>query len=765
MSGIVDAPSTFEENDSLGTDIFAAALVDFIATTDTPLTIGVQGEWGSGKTSLLNRIHGSLAESGNFRQIWINSWEHSLLASPETALISIVSEIISEMLGADSTAETGAKIKSIAKGIFAGAAKVGATVALGSTAGEVVGDFVDDNSESSIAKLRQELDKLSKEIRTRDTNPFDRIVVYVDDLDRIEPKNAVALLELLKNIFNVSGCIFVLAIDYQVVVKGLEHKFGPRTPENEWEFRAFFDKIIQLPFMMPMGQYDIGKYVNDLLKRISYTTEFELDSDGLQEIVSRTIGGNPRALKRLVNALSLIGIFSRKMLAQDTEGSEARRLDQDSETHKLLLFSLICLQIAFPDIYKHLVGQPDFETWDAAWAFSITLGKEEDEKSFEKSYSAVQETEDFDEDWERALYRVCFISPRYRARVDDISKLLSYIKDTILSDHKDHGQIIAEVLSETAVTSVSSTDDEQSKLSVTKVGNRTIYGDSESKYSQLISLGYTEDQIGPYRTFFDILVNATQNDDRLTLSFGKTETSFNVKDETRRTRKRGIVYIRNPNPKTAGFGFSVPELQNSEDNFYGRLLEKYGEKITKHSGDSDSGSWFHYKLADIVGEEEYIEIVTLAANHIVEFASSEQTVESGPNVHISEVSHLVLQMDPTFEFKTIDARDCLEFQGKNWPEKLTFQIVSRIREKKFFVHISAERRSGRKIADHIGEIFEFVEEQLPDIEWNVGNWRAKHDNRVYTEIDINDKARAAKIYLDLISCAFDYIDNLVADSQ
>ena len=78
------------------------------------------------------------------------------------------------------------------------------------------------------------------------------------------------MLELLKNIFSVPNCIFILAIDYQVVVKGLEHKFGKQTAENEWEFRAFFDKIIQLPFMMPMGQYNIGKYVNQLLLNIGF---------------------------------------------------------------------------------------------------------------------------------------------------------------------------------------------------------------------------------------------------------------------------------------------------------------------------------------------------------------------------------------------------------------------------------------------------------------------------------------------------------------
>ena len=73
-------------------------------------------------------------------------------------------------------------------------------------------------------------------------------MVYVDDLDRIDPEDAVSILELLKNIFNIKDCVFVLAIDYQVVVKGLKEKFGEPTPENEWEFRSFFDKIIQLPF-------------------------------------------------------------------------------------------------------------------------------------------------------------------------------------------------------------------------------------------------------------------------------------------------------------------------------------------------------------------------------------------------------------------------------------------------------------------------------------------------------------------------------------
>ena len=50
----------------------------------------------------------------------------------------------------------------------------------------------------------------------------------------------------------------------------MEGKFGKKTDENEWEFRAFFDKIIQLPFMMPLGQYELGSYVKGLLEDIDY---------------------------------------------------------------------------------------------------------------------------------------------------------------------------------------------------------------------------------------------------------------------------------------------------------------------------------------------------------------------------------------------------------------------------------------------------------------------------------------------------------------
>ena len=58
---------------------------------------------GSGKTSLLNQIKEELSSSKEIRQIWINSWENSLMVTPEQCLIKIINEIIDEILGSMQT--------------------------------------------------------------------------------------------------------------------------------------------------------------------------------------------------------------------------------------------------------------------------------------------------------------------------------------------------------------------------------------------------------------------------------------------------------------------------------------------------------------------------------------------------------------------------------------------------------------------------------------------------------------------------------------
>ena len=462
-AGVVDEPIGSIDEDGLDIRKHSDALVKFITKSATPLTIGIQGEWGSGKTSLLNTIRQELESDAQIKQVWINSWENSLLATPEESLIKIINEIIDELITSDTDKQKREKILNAASSVFKGALRVGATMTMGLKAGEVTDELLSGLDKNGIKELRNSLIELVQDIRDRQTNPYKKIVIYVDDLDRVEPKDAVKILELLKNIFSVPSCVFVLAIDYQVVVKGLEDKFGKQTHDNEWEFRAFFDKIIQLPFMMPMGQYNIANYVASLLKNVGYAHGEKLSPEIITDIIKCTIGGNPRSLKRLVNSAALIEIFS--------SGSVNPNLDLllDKVKQAELLFALICVQIAYPDIYNILASNPGIDSWNEELSYEITKGKEVDDEKFYRDFDIAVSTEDFDEEWEQFIYRVCYIKSRYRLKAIDISRALGIIKNRIIGlDAQKTELAIDAIMNQTAVTNVTFTDQLQKSRNVWK---------------------------------------------------------------------------------------------------------------------------------------------------------------------------------------------------------------------------------------------------------------------------------------------------------
>jgi hypothetical protein len=259
----------------------------------------------------------------------------------------------------------------------------------------------------------------------------------------------------LKNIFNVPDCVFVLAIDYQVVVKGLKEKFGKPSPENDWEFRAFFDKIIQLPFSMPMASYDIGKYVLSLLENIAYydSEKDELSEELIEPLVTLSIGTNPRSIKRLINSLSLIKILNDTKNESESGGGSAI----DNADVATIMLAMVCLQIANSEIYDMLVAEPKFvDKWDKLFAYKITQEKETADNSWNENFEQAKKSKDFDEPWEQCLYRVCYVNPKQRAKATKYSKFLSVLREKY--DPEQFEKYLTTALKETAVTAVSATD-------------------------------------------------------------------------------------------------------------------------------------------------------------------------------------------------------------------------------------------------------------------------------------------------------------------
>ena len=55
-------------------------------------------------------------------------------------------------------------------------------------------------------------------------------------------------------------------------------------------------------------------------------------------------------------------------------------------------------------------------------------------------------SEDFDEEWEQCLFRICYVNPRLKPKVSEVSKILTFIKDEFLKEHEEEiGQIIAQI--------------------------------------------------------------------------------------------------------------------------------------------------------------------------------------------------------------------------------------------------------------------------------------------------------------------------------
>ena len=475
-------------SDLLETESYAQALAKFAMECETPLTIGVQGEWGSGKTSLLNMIEEIIqnkdVKQGRtsgikgvevYKHIWVNTWEHSLLKTPEECLLSIIEDIIESIADVDGNWKAVEKTKSALIRLAKSAVRIGTSVSLGQEAANELGSSF--NNTNSVRSLRTALEDSIKALISRDQNKVERFIIFVDDLDRLDPVVAVMILELLKNIFHIDHCVFILSIDYQVVFKGLKGKFGEPTDQNEWEFRAFFDKIIQLPFMMPMGAYNLDGYIEGLLLSTSYFTKNELGvlkTSQLMNIVKLTIGYNPRALKRLVNSLSLIRI--QKELSDSTK---PKAIKDDDFLIKQLLIALVCIQISFPKLYSLLLKSPIFYEWDDDSVDKMSEPSLLQSKEVDIALKRAKEIyeEDFDDEWEQSFFKISWVNGWHKNRLREISMVLGIIKDKILlQENNSEGKekILKEALRLTAVTSVASTDDITSARATNEDNNNKL---------------------------------------------------------------------------------------------------------------------------------------------------------------------------------------------------------------------------------------------------------------------------------------------------
>jgi len=134
-----------------------------------------------------------------------------------------------------------------------------------------------------------------------------KAVVFIDDLDRCLPQKAVDLLESVKTLFEVSGFVFVLALDRQVIdefVTRVKYEWmGERAAAEIQGTTHYVAKIIQIHFPVPSPDpEEISEYTRELLRS---RLGGEEDLDALADIILGSMPRNWRLVKRLINAYLL----------------------------------------------------------------------------------------------------------------------------------------------------------------------------------------------------------------------------------------------------------------------------------------------------------------------------------------------------------------------------------------------------------------------------------------------------------------------------
>ena len=359
MNGFTDKPTSTLNEDAFGIQQYIAGINEFIMECYTPMTIAIQGDWGSGKTSMMNMIREQLGD--RVITTWFNTWQYSQFNMGDALAVSFLSRLIAD-LETEQDQKTG-NIKKALKTISR-FAKTAGVIAADTFVGGKAADTLESGfaalSEQNEVDMPQAINELKDQFQTAVNNKIqqagkDRLVIFIDDLDRLHPGKAVELLEVLKLFLDCDNCVFVLAIDYAVVSQGVKQKYGELIGEEKG--RSFFDKIIQVPFKMPVAQYNVKNYVLSSLQALGITVS-DAEVESYVKLIQRSVGCNPRAMKRLFNAFLLLN----KIAANGTVIDAAQRK---------MLFAILCLQLSFENIYNYIVQNAE-DCYDGNMLQSLT---------------------------------------------------------------------------------------------------------------------------------------------------------------------------------------------------------------------------------------------------------------------------------------------------------------------------------------------------------------------------------------------------------
>lgn len=350
-----------EQQELLQIGEYYLGLASFISKCSTPMTIAIQGSWGSGKTSTINFVKSYLQDSAaksGVRPIVFNTWQYSQFDLGEELIYALMEQLATLISSNNNKAAQvfKDKVRELIGPLVRNTVSVAASLLGAPAVGNGISQVYEEIAKKGqhVPNLASQLEELRNNFQEGveaycDATGADRLAVFIDDLDRLDPSRAVQLMECLKIFLDSPRCVFVLAIDFEVVAQGVAARYSSFSqyydPGKMTELaRSFFDKIIQVPFSMPTHDYNVEGLVSLNLSRFGVNlSDYEISE--LVSVINLSIGPNPRSIKRLLNSFELLGSIS---------GLKGAPTGEQDSTRALITLTLLCAQASFPGMHRDI---------------------------------------------------------------------------------------------------------------------------------------------------------------------------------------------------------------------------------------------------------------------------------------------------------------------------------------------------------------------------------------------------------------------------
>ena len=369
------------DRDALDFSPYVRTLVSVCKTASTPLTIGVFGTWGSGKTSLMKMVQKGLPR--NYTVAWFDAWKYDKEDTLWRAFLLTILLAVEAKVGETEELKTlqtmlyrGLELEK-SGGVTIDLAKLGAKVAQGAVqiglsfipplaqltklVEELQKSGLQNLGEDSVDAIRRERtkifieqvrsleqfqDKFRSLVQSYVTAKNGQLVVFVDDLDRCLPDKALEVLEAIKLFVDAPGCVFVLGLDHEVIARGVEIRYKDFVRQENGQRihpidgARYLEKIIQLPFTIPpVERADMGDFVCALSQEWPHVECPRVFAEGL--------GNNPRQIKRTVNVFLMLSRLA-----------EERADKLQGLVKPLRLAKVVVIQAVAPALYRLFTDQP-----------------------------------------------------------------------------------------------------------------------------------------------------------------------------------------------------------------------------------------------------------------------------------------------------------------------------------------------------------------------------------------------------------------------